>query len=94
MKKIILGISLLGLSPVSADACTSYLITKGASKDGSTMVSYAADSHIRYGELYFRAAGKHAPGTMITLYDRGTNKPLGQIPQAEETYRDEVMINV
>ena len=27
-------------------ACTNYLITKGASVDGSTMISYAADSHV------------------------------------------------
>ncbi|MCL1822383.1 MAG: C69 family dipeptidase [Prolixibacteraceae bacterium] len=51
------------------------------------MVTYAADSHIRYGELYWRPAGKWPAGTMITLYDRGTNKPLGQIPQTTETYQ-------
>lgn len=70
-----------------ANACTNYLITRGASADGSTMVSYAADSHIRYGELYFKPRGIWPAGTMITLYDRGTNKPLGQIPQAPETYQ-------
>lgn len=68
-------------------ACTNYLVTKGASVDGSTMVSYAADSHIRYGELYFRPRGTWPTGSMITLYDRGTNKPLGQIPQPAETYQ-------
>jgi len=68
-------------------ACTNYLVTKGASADGSTMVSYAADSHIRYGELYFKPRGTWPAGTMITLYDRGTNKPLGQIPQAPETHQ-------
>lgn len=68
-------------------ACTNYMVTKGASSDGSTMVSYAADSHIRYGELYWRPAAKWPTGTMVTLYDRGTAKPLGQIPQAAETYQ-------
>jgi len=68
-------------------SCTNYLITKGASADGSTMVSYAADSHIRYGELYFKPRATWPAGTMITLYDRGTNKPLGQIPQVQETYQ-------
>ncbi|MBC7124778.1 MAG: C69 family dipeptidase [Bacteroidales bacterium] len=67
--------------------CTNYLVSKGASADGSTMVSYAADSHIRYGELYFKPRGTWPAGSMITLYDRGTNKPLGQIPQAPETYQ-------
>lgn len=70
-----------------SQACTNYLITKGASADGSTMVSYAADSHIRYGELYFKPRGVWPSGSMVTLYDRGTNKPLGQIPQAQETYQ-------
>lgn len=72
---------------IATYACTNYLITKSASTDGSTMVSYAADSHIRYGELYFRPRGKWPAGSMITLYDRGTNKPLGQIPQPTETYQ-------
>lgn len=68
-------------------ACTNYLVTKGASVDGCTMVSYAADSHIRYGELYWRPAGEWPEGAMVTLYDRGTAKPLGQIPQARKTYQ-------
>ncbi|MHC1704887.1 MAG: dipeptidase [Tenuifilaceae bacterium] len=70
-----------------SDACTNYLVTKGASTDGSTMISYAADSHIRYGELYFRPRGTWPAGSMVTLYDRGTSQPLGQIPQAPETYQ-------
>jgi dipeptidase len=70
-----------------AVACTNFLVTKGASVDGSTMISYAADSHIRYGELYFSPA-KHWPaGSMVTIYDRSTAKPLGQIPQVEYTYQ-------
>ncbi|KAF0232905.1 MAG: hypothetical protein FD181_3835 [Prolixibacteraceae bacterium] len=67
--------------------CTNFLVTKGASVDGSTMISYAADSHIRYGELYFRPAKKWPAGSMVTIYDRGTAKPLGQIPQVEYTYQ-------
>ena len=83
---LLLGISLIIIS-FSSNACTNYLVTKGATTDGSTMISYAADSHIRYGELYFRPRGTWPTGTMITLYDRGTHKPLGQIPQAPETYQ-------
>lgn len=89
MKKII-SISVLlvlyfGIS--HSFACTNYLITKGASVDGCTMISYAADSHIRYGELYWRPAAEWAEGSMVTLYDRGTAQPLGQIPQARRTYQ-------
>lgn len=73
--------------PLLSYACTNYLVTKGASTDGSTMISYAADSHIRYGELYWRAAADWPEGSMVTLYDRGTAKPLGQIPQPPHTYQ-------
>jgi dipeptidase len=89
MKRTLASLLFLSIINTSnnSNACTNYLITKGASTDGSTMISYAADSHIRYGELYFRPRGIWPTGTMVTLYDRGTNKPLGQIPQAPETYQ-------
>jgi dipeptidase len=70
-----------------AVACTNYLVTKAASADGSTMVSYAADSHVRYGELYWKPAATHPQGTMITLYDRGDARPLGQVRQVPYTYQ-------
>ncbi|MGE0078059.1 MAG: dipeptidase [Bacteroidales bacterium] len=88
-KKIVALFAIIALGNLLSNtfACTNYLVTKGASTDGSTMVSYAADSHIRYGELYFRPRGIWPAGSMITLYDRGTNQPLGQIPQPSETYQ-------
>lgn len=85
-KTLCLAFLLFGIVPVIM-ACTSYLVTKGASVDGSTMISYAADSHIRYGELYWTPAATWQEGAMITLYDRGTAKPLGQVPQPRETYQ-------
>ncbi len=90
MKKYFFVLSvlfLLAVTSLETNACTNYLVTKGASIDGSTMITYAADSHIRYGELYWREAGEWPEGTMVTLYDRGTAKPLGQIPQAPKTYQ-------
>jgi dipeptidase len=74
------------LQPAPVSACTNFLITKGASADGSTMITYAADSHVLYGELYFTPAGRHAPGTMIDVYEWDTGKYLGKIPQAPVTY--------
>ena len=47
-----------------ATACTNFLFTKGATKDGSTMITYAADSHVLYGELYYRKAADYPAGTM------------------------------
>lgn len=70
-----------------ASACTSYLVSAGASADGSTMISYAGDSHIRYGQLYFFPRGIWPEGSKITVYDRSSNKPTGQIAQARETYQ-------
>lgn len=67
-------------------ACTNFLITKGASKDGSTMVTYAADSHTLYGELYYNRAAQYPEGTMIQVIDWDSGKPLIQIPQVANTY--------
>ncbi len=69
-----------------AEACTNFLVTRGASVDGSTMVSYSADSHVRYGELYLRRGGTWPKGTKVALFDRGDARPLGEIPQASRTY--------
>jgi len=74
-------------------ACTNYLVTKGASSDGSTMITYAADSHIRYGELYFNAAADWPAGSVVTIYDRSTARPIGQIPQVLNTYQTVGFIN-
>lgn len=94
MKKIVLSLAtLLLLQAQQSNACTSYLVTKGASKDGSAMISYAADSHVRYGELYFRPAKDYPAGTMVSLFDRGSSKPLGQIPQVAHTYSVVGMMN-
>ena len=70
----------------SSIACTNYLITKGASTDGSTMISYAADSHILYGELYHWPAATYPIGTMLDVYEWDTGKYLGKIEQALKTY--------
>lgn len=67
-------------------ACTNFLVTKGATKDGSTMITYSADSHVLYGELYFWPAMKYKPGTMVDVYEWDSGKFLGTIEQAPVTY--------
>lgn len=69
-----------------AHACTNFIVTKGASIDGSTFITYTADSHVLYGELYYRPAGTHLPGDMLDVYEWDTGKFLGQIKQVERTY--------
>lgn len=82
-----LGLSLALLASTGeAYACTNFLITKGATKDGSTMISYSADSHVLYGELYYWPAMKYNAGTMLDVYEWDTGKYMGQIEQALITY--------
>ncbi|MGM0622371.1 MAG: dipeptidase, partial [Bacteroidota bacterium] len=66
--------------------CTNFLITKGAAADGSTMITYAADSHSLYGELYYQPAQDHPEGAMREIYEWDTGKYLGKIPQPRHTY--------
>ena len=67
-------------------ACTNFIITKGASTDGSIMVSYAADSHSLYGALYHTPAGRHKAGAMMSVYEWDTGRYLRDIPQIAQTY--------
>ena len=69
-----------------SNGCTNFLITKGASTDGSNMITYAADSHTLFGELYFQPAQDHPTGTMRDIFEWDTGKYLGQIPQPAHTY--------
>lgn len=85
-KKSLLLALLLSTSWMYSEACTNFLVTKGASKDGSTMVTYAADSHVLYGELYHWPAADWAPGTMRDIHEWDTGKYLGQIPEIAHTY--------
>ena len=72
---------------IESDACTNVLVTKGASVDGSNMVSYAADSHQLYGELYYAPAGVWNEGDMRKINEWDTGKYLGEIPQIARTYQ-------
>ena len=90
MKKLLsaaLAATLISLSSADALACTNMLVGKKASVNGATMISYNADSHTLYGELYYTPAADHAPGAMRKVIEWDTNKPLGEIPQPAHTYR-------
>lgn len=83
---VILGFILLTGAARTVQACTNFLITRGASTDGSTMISYSADSHVLYGELYHWEARTWPEGSMLDIYEWDTGKFLGQIKQARQTY--------
>lgn len=80
-----LSIALVTLNSTS-NACTNYLVTKGASVDGSTFLTYAADSHVLFGELYFRPATDYPAGALMKIKEWDTGKILGEIPQVNHTY--------
>ena len=90
MRKSILITSVIAallLCAYSSFACTNVIVTRGASTDGSNMVSYAADSHWLYGELYFQPAGKHRKGSVREIVEWDTYKKIGSIPEAEYTFQ-------
>ena len=70
-----------------ARGCTNVIVTKGASADGSCMVSYAADSHVLYGELYFKPEKDWKLGDKLRVYDWDSGQYLGLIDQVEHTYK-------
>ena len=67
-------------------SCTNILVTKSASAEGTPMISYNADSHVLYGELYHWPAATYAEGTMLDIYEWDTGKFLGKIKQASQTF--------
>ena len=69
-----------------ADACTNFIVAKGASKDGSVICSYNADSYGAFMNLAHYPAAKHQKGDMRKIFEWDTNKYLGEIPEALETY--------
>ena len=85
MKKLIFTLT-FALGAVTAFACTNFIVTKGASTDGSVMVTYAADSHQLYGALYFTPKGNFKPGAMLRVDEWDTGKYLGDIAQIPQTY--------
>ena len=84
---LILAAAHLAGGTLESNACTNVIVTRGASIDGSNMISYAADSHQLYGELYFAPAGVWKEGDMRKINEWDTGKYLGMIPQVGRTYQ-------
>ena len=85
MKKFYLILALCS-AWVAGMACTNFLVGKDASVDGSTMVSYAADSYALYGFLHHSPAADYAEDAVREVKDWDTGKPLCTIPQVAHTY--------
>ena len=85
-KRIVLGLALLVAATIQSWACTNFIVGKNASKDGSVIVSYSADSYGMFGELYHYPAAVHGKDAMRTIHEWDTGKYLGQIKEARQTY--------
>lgn len=86
MKNLICFSLIAAIGWTAADACTSLIAAKGATKDGSVMITYAADSHTLYGDMPSLEAADHKPGDMRKIFDWDTGRYLGEIPQPAHTY--------
>jgi dipeptidase len=76
----------LWLPEQNINGCTNFLVTKGASVNGSTMITYSADAHVLYGELYYWPASDHPVGSMMDVFEWDTQKFMGKIRQVAHTY--------
>lgn len=87
---LIIFMALMFINPLPGDACTSIMVTKGASKDGSTIISYSCDGEFHPIPRIIPAAD-HKPGDMHEI--RGWRGLKGKIPQVPHTYRVVGMMN-
>ena len=85
-KKAILIASLVILNISGLFACTNFLVTKGASIDSSTMITYSADSYALFGALYHYPAADYPEGSTLAVYEWDTGNFLGEIEQISHTY--------
>jgi dipeptidase len=85
MRKLLLLIVSV-LAYFNSMACTNFLVGKAATVDGSTLISYSADSYFMFGSLYYSPAATYPDNAMLDIYEWDTGEYLGKIKQAERTY--------
>jgi len=92
---LLCGCAALALLAAPASACTSIIVTRGASTDGSVMITYSCDDAGLYASLSLLPAADHKPGEMIAIEPRGPEdkRPPGKVPQVAHTYKVLGLIN-
>lgn len=81
---VALSIGLLVISNVPLPACTSLLVTKGASTDGSVMITYTCDGEF-HPHLDYTPAADHQPGDSFAI-ESWSGDIKGYVRQVEHTY--------
>src|SRR5919107_5735600 len=80
--RVLLAVAMLA---GTADACTSILVSRGASRDGSVFITYSADGPFMPRLLHIPAAD-HKPGTMVDAIGWEDLNSFGQVKQVPHTY--------
>lgn len=81
---IILGLVSTTGAECEVAACTNLVVTKGASSDGSVMITYTCDGEF-HPHLQYIPAEDHEPGSQIEIKDWRGNI-LGNVEQVPHTY--------
>ncbi len=91
MTTILATFMVLILLPLPINACTSLLVTKGASSDGSVMITYTCDGEF-HPHLEYTPAADHKPEDSVNVTSWG-GRIIGKVPQVPHTYSVVGMIN-
>lgn len=86
MNKKTLILLLFAIAYTHLHACTNFLAGKNATVDGSTLISYSADSYFLFGALYNYPAATYPKDAMLDINEWDTGKYLGKIKQVEKTF--------
>jgi dipeptidase len=84
MRNKVFLILLITTTNISTFPCTNYIVTKGASKDGSAFLAYTNDGEDVY-ILNRKPAENHKAGEMLELFS-SRNNVRGKIKQVSHTY--------
>ncbi|MCA8950680.1 MAG: C69 family dipeptidase [Planctomycetes bacterium] len=76
----------------NVDACTSIMVSRGASADGSVMITYSADAPF-LPKLLHHDGGDHDAGEQVDLVAWEDDRVRGQFEQAAHTYAVVGLIN-